>query len=239
MGVSAEVNPAGDFSVGDKRGTTLGSRTLVISFPRSGLNWLRHCTEHFSGRRTPGRTQIIAEGPIIFDRVHDVMRPNKSRAFVSLYTPGDQEIYQKVALLLRDPRACFVSHYLGRRGSSFRKGLAEFEVFATNIVEFDRLRQADKAVFYFEDFVNQEQGTFAFLRFLGVEPTAQPYNFEALIESSRAWYRNKHGLISNRLRPTLNAAQQAAIWKMLERRLGAKFQQYLGRHYEAGLHGTS
>ncbi len=238
MGVSAEAKPGGDFSIGDKRGTSPKARTLVISFPRSGLNWLRHCTEHFSGQRTPGRRQIVAEGATIFDRVHDVTRPNKSRAFVSLHTRDGTEIYQKVALLLRDPRACFISHYLGRRGSSFRKGLAAFEVFATNIVEFDRLRQAEKAVFYFEDFVNQEQGTFAFLRFLGVEPPAQPCNFEALIESSRAWYRNMHGLISDTLRPTLNAAQQAAIRKMLERRLGAKFQQYLGRYYEAGVHGA-
>jgi hypothetical protein len=71
-------------------------------------------------------------------------------------------------------------------------------VFATNIVAFDRLRRAEKAVFHFEDFANQEQGTFAFLPFLGVEPTVQPYDFEALIESWRAWYRNMHGLMTMR-----------------------------------------
>ena len=75
-------------------------------------------------------------------------------------------------MLLRDPSDCFISHYLGHRGFSFRKGLAAFEVFATNIVELDRLQRAEKTVFYFEDYVNQEQGTFAFLRFLDVEPTA-------------------------------------------------------------------
>jgi hypothetical protein len=232
MGVSAGDNFAGSFSADDKPGTSLQPRTLVISFPRSGLNWLRHCTEHFSRRRTPGRTQIIAEGPTMFDRVHDVTRPNKSRAFVSLYEPNGAEIYQKVALLLRDPCACFISHYLGRRGFSFRKGLAAFEVFATNIVEFDRLRRTEKAVFYFEEYANQEQGTFAFLRFLGVEPTAQPYDFGALIESSREWYRNMHGLMTDTLRPTLKIAEEAAIRKMLQRRLDAKFQKYLGRYYE-------
>jgi len=49
MGVSAVDNFAGSFSADDKRGTSLQPRTLVISFPRSGLNWLRHRIEHFSG----------------------------------------------------------------------------------------------------------------------------------------------------------------------------------------------
>jgi hypothetical protein len=234
MGLSAGKNLADNFSPADQRKTLQLSRTLVISFPRSGLNWLRHCTEHFSGRRTPGRTQIVSEGPTVFDRAHDVTQPNK-RDFVSLYAPDGSEIYEKVALLLRDPCDCFISHYLERRGFSFRKGLAAFEVFPTNIAEFNRLRRAEKAVFYFEDFANQEQGTFAFLRFLGLEPTAQPCDFAALIESSRAWYRNMHGLMTNKRRPALTVAQQAAIRKMLQRRLGTKFQLYLARYYRSGV----
>ena len=229
MGVSARENLADNFSPEHQRSTL--RRALVISFPRSGLNWLRHCTEHFSGRRTPGRAQIFSEGPTVFDRAHDVTRPNK-RDFVSLYAPDGSEIYEKVALLLRNPCDCFISHYLTRRRLSFRKGLAAFGVFATNITEFDRLRRAEKAVFYFEDYANQEQGTFAFLRFVGLEPTAQPYDFGALIESSRAWYRNTHGLMTNERRPTLTPTRRAAIWKMLQGRLGTTFHQYLGRYYE-------
>jgi hypothetical protein len=205
-------------------------RTLVISFPRSGLNWLRHCTEHFSGRRTPGRTHLISEGPTIFDRAHDVTRPNK-RDFVSLYAPDGSEIYQKVALLLRDPCACFTSHYVTRGESSFTKSLAAFGTFATNIIEFDRLQKADKEVFYFEDFASQEPGTFAFLQFLGLDPTARPYDFAALVESSRAWYRNMHGLTTDKPRIELTAAQRESIWKMLQQRLSSKFQEYLGRYY--------
>src|ERR1041385_1141052 len=87
-------------------GMSAAPRTLVISFPRSGLNWLRHCAEHFSGKRTPGRVHLISEGPTLFDRAHDVTRPNK-RDYVSLYGPDGREIYQKVALLLRDPCDCF------------------------------------------------------------------------------------------------------------------------------------
>ncbi|TMP94509.1 MAG: hypothetical protein E6L07_08705 [Verrucomicrobia bacterium] len=231
MGLSAGKNLSDNSPPEDQHRTLQLPRTLVISFPRSGLNWLRHCTEHFSGRRTPGRTQIVSEGPTVFDRAHDVTRPNK-RDFVSLYARDGAEIYQKVALLLRDPCDCFISHYLERRGFSFRKGLAAFEAFPTNIAEFDRLRRTEKAVFYFEDFANQEKGTFAFLHFLGLEPPAQPYDFGGLIESSRAWYRNMHGPMTNKRRPALTVTQRAAIRKMLQRRLATKFQQYLGRYYE-------
>ena len=238
MGLSAGKNLPGIFPPEDQRRRLQLPRTLVISFPRSGLNWLRHCTEHFSGRRTPGRTQIVSEGPTVFDRAHDVTRPNK-RDFVSLYARDGAEIYQKVALLLRDPRDCFISHYLERRGFSFRKGLDAFEVFANNIAEFDRLRRAEKAVFYFEDYANQEEGTFGFLRFIGLEPTAQPYDLGALIESSREWYRKMHGPMTNKRRPALTVAQQAAIRKMLQRRLGTKCQQYLGRYYRSGVKAST
>ena len=219
--------------MGVRAGENLATpRTLVISFPRSGLNWLRHCTEHFSGKRTPGRRHLVAEGPTIFDRAHDVTRPNK-RDYVSLYAPDGIEIYQKVALLLREPCDCFISHYLTRSEFLFKEALVAFGAFATNIVEFDRLQRAEKAVFYFEDFASQEPGTFAFLRFLGLEPTARPYDFGKLIESSRDWYRNMHGLTTNERKPDINNAQRASIWKMLQHRLGSKFEQYLGRYHRA------
>ena len=44
----------------------MAARFMVISFQRSGLNWLRYCTEYFTGMRTPGRPQIIAEGSGFF-----------------------------------------------------------------------------------------------------------------------------------------------------------------------------
>jgi len=202
------------------------SRALVISFQRSGLNWLRHCAEHFGGIRTPGRSQLIREGPVLFDRAHDVRRSTKRSEFAGLYTPDGSEIYGKVALLLRDPYDCFTSHYLGRRGFRFKKGLEAFESYANNINAFDQLR-AEKAVFYFEDYINQEVGAFAFLRFFGIEPGDGPHDFEGLIESSRAWYQAKHGVISHRERPKLSARERAAIREMLQRGLGQKYEKYL------------
>ena len=203
------------------------SRALVISFQRSGLNWLRHCAEYFGGIRTPGRPQLIREGPVLFDRAHDVRRSTKRSDFAGLYAADGSEIYGKVALLLRDPYDCFTSHYLGRRGFHFKKGLKAFESYANNINAFDQLRRAKKAVFYFEDYINQKAGTFAFLRFFGIEPGDGPHNFEGLIESSRAWYRAQHGVMTDEERPKLSTRERAAIREMLQRCLGQKYEKYL------------
>jgi hypothetical protein len=206
---------------------TLKNRALVISFQRSGLNWLRHCAEYFGGIRTPGRAQLISEGPVLFDRAHDVRRSTKRSEFAGLYATDGTEIYGRVALLLRDPYDCFTSHYLSRRGFSFRKGLEAFESYANNIAAFDQLREAEKAVFYFEEYINKESGTFAFLRFFGIEPTTRPHDFQSLVQASRAWYRQEHGLMSESERPKLSNRERAAIHEMLQRRLGTNYQKYL------------
>lgn len=203
------------------------NRALVISFQRSGLNWLRHCAEYFGGVRTPGRTQLISEGPVLFDRAHDVRRSTKRSEFAGLYADDGSEIYSRVALLLRDPYDSFTSHYLGRRGFSFRKGLEAFQSYANNIAAFDQLREAEKAVFYFDEYINKERGTFAFLRFFGIEPTNRPYDFQSLVESSRAWYQQEHGLINERERPKLSIREREAIREMLQRHLGTNYQKYL------------
>jgi len=228
-------NPSGPSSmqIGHQTDNRAGAapsefRALVISFQRSGLNWLRHCAEFFGDIRTPGRSQLIREGPVLFDRAHDVRRSTKRSDFAGLYAPDGREIYGRVALLLRNPHDCFASHYLGRRGFRFKKGLEAFESYANNICAFDQLQQAKKAVFYFEDYINQEAGTFAFLRFFGIDPGRRPHDFKTLIESSRAWYRAEHGLMTDPDRPKLSDRQCTAIREMLQRRLGDKYEKYLG-----------
>jgi hypothetical protein len=207
----------------------MAARFLVISFQRSGLNWLRYCTEYFSGVRTPGRKQLIAEGPVLFDRAHDVRRGTKRTDYAGLYDANGMEVYERVALLLRNPFDCFTSHYL-RRGFDFRKGLAHFQAYAVNIIEFDRLKKADKAAFYFEDFANNEDGTLNFLRFFGINPDMRPYNFAEMIEASRGWYRGHHGLMVEHERLRLKPKERAAIRGALQRQLREKFERYLGRY---------
>ena len=207
----------------------MDTRFMVISFQRSGLNWLRYCTEYFTGVRTPGRPQIIAEGPVLFDRAHDVRRKPKRSDFTGLYDASGAEVYERVALLLRNPYDCFTSHYLGRTGVNFKQGLQRFEAYANNINQFDALK-ARKGVFYFEDFVSKEQGTLRFLRFFDIDPAARPYNFSEMIEASRGWYRGHHGLLVECERPQLKPKERTAILRMLKQELGENFERYLGRY---------
>ena len=207
----------------------MAARFMVISSQRSGLNWLRYCTEYFTGVRTPGRPQIIAEGPVLFDRAHDVRRKPKRSDFTGLYHASGTEVYERVALLLRNPYDCFTSHYLGRTEVSFKQGLERFEAYANNIIQFDGLK-SKKDVFYFEDFISNEEGTLRFLRFFDIDPCARPHNFTDMIEASRGWYRGHHGLFVERERPQLKTKERAAILRMLKRELGDKFKRYLGRY---------
>ena len=202
---------------------------MVISFQRSGLNWLRYCTEYFTDMRTPGRPQIIAEGPVFFDRAHDVRRKPKRSDFTGLYHANGEEVYERVALLLRNPYDCFTSHYLGRAEVSFKQGLEKFEAYANNINQFDALK-ATKGVFYFEDFVGNEKGTLRFLSFFDINLGARAYNFSDMIEASRGWYRGHHGLFAERERPQLKPRERTAVLRMLKRELGDKFERYLGRY---------
>ena len=207
----------------------MAARFMVISFQRSGLNWLRYCTEYFTGVRTPGRPQIIEEGPVFFDRAHDVRRKPKRSDFTGLYDASGAEVYERVALLLRNPYDCFTSHYFGRTGVNFKQGLERFEAYANNINQFDALK-AKKGVFYFEDFVNNEDGTLRFLRFFDIDPAARPYNFTEMIQASRGWYRGHHGLFVERERPQLKAKERTAILRMLKHELHDNFECYLGRY---------
>lgn len=59
----------------------MSDKVLLISFPKSGSNWVRYCVEHFSGRRTPGkarRSVLVSEGPTVFDRMHFVDKRHRN-----------------------------------------------------------------------------------------------------------------------------------------------------------------
>jgi hypothetical protein len=56
-------------------------KVLLVSFPKSGSNWVRYCVEHFSGRRTPGKARrnvLVSAGPTVFDRMHFVDKRHRN-----------------------------------------------------------------------------------------------------------------------------------------------------------------
>ena len=82
---------------------------IIISFPRSGLNWIRWNVEYFTGRPTPGCTRIVPNransSDFVFHRTHHVYKDNPynwscNRKF---YSKKGKPLYKNVMLLLRNP----------------------------------------------------------------------------------------------------------------------------------------
>jgi hypothetical protein len=161
-------------------------------------------------------------------RAHDVRRGTIRSDYAGLYAASGEEVYERAALLLRHPFDCFTSHYFGRRGFDFKKGLKHFEAFAVNINEFDRLAKAKKAVFYFEDFIHNDAATLSLLGFFQIDVTTRPHDFSETKEMSRSWYRGHHGVLYDR--PQLKPKERVAIRHMLQRKLGQNFERYLSRY---------
>ncbi|MGK7899369.1 MAG: sulfotransferase domain-containing protein [Xenococcus sp. (in: cyanobacteria)] len=75
-------------------GYRMYDKPIVISYSRSGMNWLRYSMEFLTNRPTPGHLRLIEEGDFLFDRAH--------KGYVSIHR------YQKVIMLLRDYKECLL-----------------------------------------------------------------------------------------------------------------------------------
>ncbi len=82
---------------------------IIVSYQRSGLNWVRYCIEAITGRRTPGRTKLVKVGEPIIYRTHNVLRNNGTNScFCAFYDDEGQPLHNKMVLLLRDYRESFL-----------------------------------------------------------------------------------------------------------------------------------
>jgi hypothetical protein len=82
---------------------------IIVSYPRSGLNWLRYCIEASTGRRTPGRTKLVQNGEPIIYRTHHVLKNDDiDSCWCQFYNEEGFPLHDKVALLLRDYRESFL-----------------------------------------------------------------------------------------------------------------------------------
>ena len=75
-------------------GYRMYDKPIVISYSRSGMNWLRYAMEFLTNRPTPGCLRLIGEGDFLFDRAH--------KGFISIHN------YQKAIILLRDYKECLL-----------------------------------------------------------------------------------------------------------------------------------
>jgi hypothetical protein len=72
-------------------------RPLLITYSRSGTNWLRYFIEKVSGQPTPGQDRLVSGGNYIIDRAH--------AGFLNA------EKYSSIFMILRNYKECLVRHH--------------------------------------------------------------------------------------------------------------------------------
>jgi hypothetical protein len=130
-------------------GYGLYDRPLLVSYSRSGTNWIRYIIEYLSGRPTPGQQRLFKGKPKEFfiDRAHcgfEVMHQ-----------------YKRVMLVIRDYRECLLRHNqaLWARINNVNTFLEDMTVkhppvwYIQNIRSFDAFT-GDKLVLYYEDILS-------------------------------------------------------------------------------------
>jgi len=128
-------------------GFRLFDRPLLMSYSRSGTNWIRYIIEYLTDRPTPGAARLIKNGSdYVLDRAH------RGYAVINEYS--------KVILIIRDYRECLLRHMPEEWQKS--RSVADFlELqkvdqppywYIWNIEAFDKF-QGEKCLFYYEDIV--------------------------------------------------------------------------------------
>ncbi len=239
-------------------------KVLLVSFPKSGSNWLRYCIEHFSGMRTPGtvRRLLVHDGPTIIERRH-FLDPGGHRLLRSHSLPiksGRRRRARRwrpalidwalsfrkrrrvrgfledrrVILILRNPFALY---------SRVRATAPEaMSGYVSNIELFERCRR-DKLLVYYEDLVRDPAQISAILEFIGIAHDMSGFEMHEHTARSLAFY-NK-GADQSRLatvgrqsmEPGIDRSERMALRVFLLERLGRPlFERYLGRYEAAILH---
>ena len=168
-------------------------KVLLVSFPKSGSNWVRYCIEHFSGMRTPGslRHPIVQTGPTIIDRTHFIDKRHRRELAPGRRDPaagdpaaGDGSVqgvawFQRwpkkfrnelrIRNIIRNRRLILLirSHYESFARTRLRRpeGMIGY---LGNIKVFDVCRQ-DKIIVYYEDLIQDFGEITRILDFIGIE----------------------------------------------------------------------
>lgn len=157
-------------------------RRIVVSSPRSGLNWLRFVVEDQCKLRTPGKRALITkkeQRDVAFMRSHDPLGRSPRRSWFARKPKGAFQLIDpattagdRVALLMRDYREVFVRS-CGRDFEKYRYHIGNIEFFLTAATEH-------KQVFYYEDNVSDPAAMARMLAFLSLEGPDGPITAERL-----------------------------------------------------------
>ncbi len=213
-----------------------GQRTIVVSYPRSGLNWVRYCCEYFSGVKTPGRPRLIAAGPELFARTHDVRR-HKIRHKTQFYDAQGQPRFGAMILLLRDYKAVYVRQ-ARRRYLPMRVNLLYMRRYLANLAAYDAF-PGPKLLVYYEDLMRDFAEMERILAFLGIEADTGGFDVEEHARRSMGLYDIDHGAQTKANRRDtgyhsrrLTPEQRRFLDAHFQRQAPELYRRYLARYAE-------
>ncbi|MFW6281313.1 MAG: hypothetical protein ACOC1O_00785 [bacterium] len=139
---------------------------LLVTFPRSGTNWIRYIIEYFSDKPTPGETRLKRGHNYIIDRAHNAKDLINN--------------YNKVILCLRDYKEIFGKHILRFYNEDILTTPQELlnkywrkdqnvliNDYFNNIIAFDKFK-SDKILLYYEDILFNPKNLKSLLDFLDI-----------------------------------------------------------------------
>lgn len=230
---------ADPMDIADPRDTDLAHRNgyapypsvMLVSTERSGLNLIRHTVEHATGRRTPGKTHILAVGELAFHRSHWVNTSSISPGRAPLRDARGRALYSRLMLLLRDPFEILARAYDCK--------LERMHDYCDNLLAFAHF-DGEKLLVPYDDLVREDATLLQILHFLGSGSELRLEDVPAIRASAVRWYdiHQKVGGGSktqgspDALRvhqSVLSATQCDDLRALLDARLGALAETYLGR----------
>jgi len=146
------------------------TNALVLSNPKSGLNWLRHCCERATGHKTPGITHLYLKGTNLFKRTHHPLNVKHHEC--------------KLILILRNYHSIFVRIE--------NKSLDNMKRYCNCIIVFDK-HVNDKLLIRYEDLIVDFSQAKRFLDFIGIGHDFSKLDLEEERKTSLDWYGMRHG----------------------------------------------
>jgi hypothetical protein len=171
---------------------------IIISYPHSGLNWIRYCIEYISGLRTAGAPRVIKEGELAVYRTHNVNRrggPNSNECV--FYGEHGRPLHYRVVMLLRDYRESFVrlaktrSNYTIRVEKIDRGEVFNFRNYFDNLRAYDEF-EGKKLLVRYHDLVADFDHISAILDFLDLPRNVTDFDTEYHRRKSLKLFDDQH-----------------------------------------------
>jgi hypothetical protein len=179
------------------------TRGIILSYPRSGLNWTRYCIEYFSEKRTPGRKKLVSSGPPIIYRSHNVRKNNGPNSCTCQFF-GDtgNPLHDKVLLLLRNHRETFIRSkrdVLDERGVAPERLIRKlkngrvnsFTHYFENIRAYDQF-DGKKLLVRYEELVSDFSMMTKILDFFAIDYNLEKFDVETHRSRSIGIYDKQH-----------------------------------------------